>query len=65
MFRSIIFETKKKAFRIFHDLSIEHTFGARGAGQKNFTQRKVFFAELFERYMGSQNLVTKRESFGD
>ena len=63
--RSIIFETKKKAFRIFHDLSIEHTFGARGAGQKKFTRWKVFFCKLFERYMGSQNLETKRESFGD
>ena len=34
--RSIIFETKKTTFEFFHELSIEYTFGARGAGQKNF-----------------------------
>ena len=63
--RSIIFETKKTTFEFFHELSIEYTFAARGAGQKNILQKKVFFHELFKRYMGSQNLVTKRESFGD
>ena len=65
MLQRIIFETKKYGFEFFHELSIEYTFGARGAGQKNFLQKKVFFHELFKRYMGSQNLVTKRESFGD
>ena len=38
MLQRIIFETKKYGFEFFHELSIEYTFGARGAGQKNFTR---------------------------
>ena len=62
--RSIIFKIKKMAFESIHELSIEYTFGARGAGQKNSHGWKVFFVKYFKRY-GFWNLETKRESFGD
>ena len=63
------FGSRKTGSVVFDELSNEHTYGGQGAHRKNILPKRYFLARLYLSSMWGggrvENLVTKREPFGD